>query len=474
MSTNFDITREHPDYTATRSQARMYRDLYIGGEEIKKSASSYLRSRQKEPPDVYQERLSRVFYENYIGSIVDWYAATLFRREPVLTYEGENQSGRKFFAEFAEDCDLKGATLSAMLRKQFVSALVHGRSYLLVDFPKRSGKLLTRAEEENLGVSRAYLADYSADELINWSTDSTGMFEWVVLRTTHARPPQSANGPWGLETRWRYFDRERYQVWAASTQSGSKEPAKIDEGLHGLADQGQVPLFEMKVSDGLWLMHKACHLQLEHFNKSNALSWALTMGLFAMPVIYSDRDWKQIVGESYYIQLGQQDRFGWTEPEGKVYQIASENLTRLQEEIYRVCYLLHQARGLHSSGFSQSGLSKQRDFAITQEVLRAYGDLVKDYLKRILKAINAARQDGLMVDVGGMDDFDIGEFSSDLSDAERLLGLGMESPTLRATIFKKLAAKYLCDVRQDIKDRINEEIDRGAGLAGKPAPDLVS
>ena len=87
-------------------------------------------------------------------------------------------------------------------------------------------------------------------------------------------------------------------------------------------------------------MNKAALLQLEHFNKSNALGWALTMGLFAMPVIYSDSEWNQIVGESYYIQLGPQDQFGWTEPEGKVYQIAADNLVRLKEEIYRVCYLM--------------------------------------------------------------------------------------------------------------------------------------
>ena len=54
---------------------------------------------------------------------------------------------------------------------------------------------------------------------------------------------------------------------------------------------------------GLWLMNKPALLQLEHFNKSNALSWALTMGLFASPVIYSDREWNDIVGESYYIQI---------------------------------------------------------------------------------------------------------------------------------------------------------------------------
>jgi len=51
----------------------------------------------------------------------------------------------------------------------------------------------------------------------------------------------------------------------------------VDSGQHALAALRRVPLFEMKVSDGLWLMNKAALLQLELFNKSNALSWALTL-----------------------------------------------------------------------------------------------------------------------------------------------------------------------------------------------------
>ncbi len=118
------------------------------------------------------------------------------------------------------------------------------------------------------------------------------------------------------------------------------------------------------------------------------------MGLFATPVIYSDREWNQIVGESYYIQMGPQDRFGWTEPEGKVYQIAADNLERLKDEIYRVCYLLTQAGGSAGSA-KQSALSKQLDFETTEEVLRAYGDMVKDAMRRVLGAIAEARQDGV-------------------------------------------------------------------------------
>lgn len=465
-----DITREHPDYTLLKPILRKYSDLYAGGEQLKSRAAYYLESRQKEPPDVYAERLSRVFYENYAGSIIDWYSATVFRREPALSFETQSEPAKAFYSTFADDCDLRGTSLTSMLRQQFVGTLVHGRSYLLLDFPRAKIRPATQAEEDLHGMSRAYLVDYGAENLINWSRDERGIFDWVVLRQRSQRADSpGCSGPVG-ETKWLYYDRSKYRIYTRREgESPEAEVVLADEGYHGLASQGLVPLFELKVSEGLWLMNKAALLQLEHFNKSNALAWALTMGLFAMPVIYSDKEWRQLVGESYYIQLGQGDRFGWTEPEGRVFQIAADNLSRLQEEIYRVCYLQHQAQSVNSRGPSQSGLSKQRDFSVTQEVLRGFGDTIKDYIKKILRALVAARRDRVVVDATGMDDFDIGDFASDLADAERLLSLDIPSPTLRAQVFRKLAGKYLCDVRQDIKDRIHAEIDQS--LLGKGVQD---
>ena len=163
-----------------------------------------------------------------------------------------------------------------------------------------------------------------------------------MIRTSCLQQSKVTDAKWERETRWIYYDRERFQVYRKGGESSEIE--LVDEGRHGLAAERRVPMFRMEVSEGLWLMNKAALLQLEHFNKSNALAWALTMGLFATPVVYSEREWNQIVGESYYIQLGPGDRFGWTEPEGKVYQIAADNLVQLKDEIYRVCYLMAQAR----------------------------------------------------------------------------------------------------------------------------------
>ena len=61
----------------------------------------------------------------------------------------------------------------------------------------------------------------------------------------------------------------------------------------------------------------------------------------------------------------------------------------------------------------------------------------------------------------GLDEFDIGDFSNELDDAKKLLDLGIESPTLKKQVFKKLAFKYLCDARQEIKNQIAAEIDAG-------------
>jgi len=453
-----DIDREHSEFKRKQHLLSTYRDLYAGGQEFRAHAAEYLLRRQKEPLDVYGERLQRVFYENYIGSIVDWYASTLFRREPTLQLDEGLTSGREFLAKFADDCDHRGTKLSDFFRNCFIDALVTGCSHILVDFPRVAGKPQNRAEEDQAGLSRAFLVCYQAEELINWSRGERNDYDWVVLRHKLEHQPTIASQTIVQETYWHYYDRTTYRIYRR--QENFETPGQIEligEGTHGFARQERVPLFDLKVGDGLWLMNKAADLQLEHFNKSNALAWAITMGLFAMPVIYTDREWNQIVGESYFIQLGPGDKFGWTEPDGKVYQIAAANLETLKEEIYRVCYL-SQASGEMNSGHAVSAVSKQLDFTITEEILRSYGAVLKDCIRRIACAISDARQDSVTVSVTGLDELDITDFDAELQQASSLLQLGIDSPTLKRQIFQRLAFKYLNDARQEVKDQIAREI----------------
>ncbi len=203
------------------------------------------------------------------------------------------------------------------------------------------------------GRSRAYLVGYNADEVINWSYDQHGELEWVVIRTSFLKQDGVKTFGWKRETRWVYYDRERFEIY--ERRGGEQQTIELtDQGNHGFAGIRRVPVFELRVSEGLWLTNKIALLQLEHFNKSNALGWALTMGLFAMPVIYSEKEFSQITGESYYLQLGPEDKFGWTEPSGNVFTIAADNLGRLKRRDLPGLVLMQQAGD--ASGAQQSGI----------------------------------------------------------------------------------------------------------------------
>jgi hypothetical protein len=165
------------------------------------------------------------------------------------------------------------------------------------------------------------------------------------------------------------------------------------------------------------------------------------------------------VGEAYYIQLGPNDRFGWTEPEGHVYQIAAESLDRLKDEIYRVCYLMTQAGGRETRNLGQSGLSKQRDFAVTHEVLRAYGGTIREFIRKILLLIRDARSDEIAIDVAGLDQFDGPDLADELANAGAIQNLGVPSERLSKELRKRVALKYLEGASQEVQNEVAAEIE---------------
>lgn len=435
------------------------RCLYFGGQMMKQNAELFLSRRQKEPIEVYRERVASAYYENYIGSIIDWYVSAVFRREPVIFTHGASDEAKRFLSRFLDNCDRRGTTLTEFFRTVVRDAMLFGSAHLTLDFPRYSQEPKTRVEAERMGADAAYLVNCAPEQIGTWRVDEVGTPEFVRIEVPRE---QEEGAGVGTEKRLVFeYTKSTLRIQEkVSDDSGTTSEQTLAECGHCLSHRNTVPVMRLDLPHGLWMMERAGHVQLEHYNKANALSWALSMGLFATPVVYSDREWTQIAGDSYFIQLSPEDRFGWTEPEGKVYRIASENLERLKSEIFRVCHLGAHA-GLGGATISQSGLSKQRDFQITQEVLRALGDWVKKGLKRVIEAALHAWGEEVLVIVAGMDQFDIGEFSAELSDAEKLLAMRIGSRTLEKQIHKKLALQFLGDMRQEVKDAIVSEIENG-------------
>ena len=64
------------------------------------------------------------------------------------------------------------------------------------------------------------------------------------------------------------------------------------------------------------------------------------------------------------------------------------------------------------------------------------------------------------MDVSGLDEFDIGDFSSDWTMREKLLTLeDRVADAAQGRSSRNWRFKYLCDLRQEVKDQIAQEIE---------------
>jgi hypothetical protein len=86
--------------------------------------------------------------------------------------------------------------------------------------------------------------------------------------------------------------------------------------------------------------------------------------------------------------------------------------------------------------------------------------MVRQSMKQVVGGIAAARQDCVLPDVVGMDEFDIDDFGTSLENGAKLLALGVPSETLKKQVFKRLAFQYLADARQEVRSQVALEIDR--------------
>ena len=194
---------------------KQYQDLYAGGEQLRANASEYLVRRHKEPGEVYGERLSRVFYENYIGSIIDWYAATLMRREPVLLFEGHDAAAKAFLQPAVGRLRPEGhepaasSSGSDSCRRWCAAAVTwwwtfRGQERRPAD--AGGGRRLRAFASLPGGLQRRRRSSTG-------TTTRRGGLEWAVIRTSCLQQSKVTDAKWERETRWIYYDRENFQIY---------------------------------------------------------------------------------------------------------------------------------------------------------------------------------------------------------------------------------------------------------------------
>ncbi len=122
--------------------------------------------------------INRASFFNASARTADGFVGLIFRRDPTFKLPEKKSGVGAALAEFVEDADMLGTSLTAFSKKLVTEIIGVGRAGTLVDWNEE-------AEQ------RAYAVPYSAENIINWHTERVNgrnVLTLVVLKEVSQTP----------------------------------------------------------------------------------------------------------------------------------------------------------------------------------------------------------------------------------------------------------------------------------------------
>lgn len=221
----------HPDWHKNAEKWEKFTCLYEAEDVYK-----YIFRHTRESDDIYNRRVARGYYYNYVASITDLFVAYLFH-SPIERSLG-NLSG--FDVErLYQDANRAGDRYHIFIQMAATFAILNGHAGILVDAPKYPEDGISSEEDRKNKDFRPYLTLVQAHQIRDWELDEYGKFVWVKLAVPR---PQERDWNEALdETSEHYliWHRSFWQEWKLSGGDGDKQATLLGEGENPL---GEVPL----------------------------------------------------------------------------------------------------------------------------------------------------------------------------------------------------------------------------------------
>jgi hypothetical protein len=471
--------------------------LYEGGFAIAsdpKQLAHMLPMHVNESSALHDERKKAATYINYLGDIVDFFAAQLFTKT-LTVLPGEQGVDMTRYIEFAEDADGKGETLQQLMARCFITAALTSKAIVAVDFPRNVEPAASLLEEQATGADRPRAFWIDPRSLLDWKKDDRGRFEWAILRrflVERDTPSDSRN-----------ILREQFKVWSmvdgfAAWETWEHKRKKGDDPPHEnhelrLVDAGttsflRVPLLEFELPKGLWIGNKIGPQCLEHFRRRTTLVASQQKSLMAIPVLKLGPEIgaprapqpseaqqdpsrgsnpKGQFDQKGWVRIGAGDDLSFAEPKGGAYEVEAKQLDRLVDEIFRVSHLMAQSVAATSQALSRSGQSKSEDRGATEVVLEALGDRIGKFAIRIYDTIAETLGDDIFWKAQGLSDFKLRDRALVVDEATKVGQIKIPSKTFKRNYLTQVALRLLEDTTTEDEQLIRTEIETEAE---KPEP----
>lgn len=236
------LLQEHPDYKDNAPKWEKYLNLYTST-----NLSKYIFRHFRESDDKYAQRVERLYFYNYVKSVVELFTAFLFHhpvdRVPTPAHKED-------YEEIYKDFDRAGTQVVTFFQEVCNYAQVEGQVGILVDMPKLDQELESEQQRMDMG-HRPFCTLIHSEQIKDWEVDEHGNFLWVKLEVFRPVERSWLSSAGKQVKHFQIWDKEKFQVWKVEKSPESAEPETatlVDEGTHGL---GVVPLVIARLEKGM-------------------------------------------------------------------------------------------------------------------------------------------------------------------------------------------------------------------------------
>lgn len=508
-----DLLKTHEKYNPICPLTRIdvltkHRDLYEGGANFRKNIKHYLFPRQLEegssnaqalsivpgtnpndptqaqipdnqrmPPavykpsgvtnDLFERRARRSAYAPIGSGMVDFMKAAIFQ-EPaeLLVTQAEDDvetSSDKFWKELNVNANGKGKALEDVLQDTLQGVFLDFRAYLLVTNGEVKDPNAT--DQKARGELDSKISYIKAKDVTNWWNDERGNLSMILVHRKQCKN----DSIWLTANKechsFIYITAEQtfeyYIEWLMTEkQPDDKTEVKLKEKItHGATYQDKpcLPIIQIDMKEGLWLMERLSDIILSLFNRQSAATWSLDQMAFAIFVIASNEPISNIMCPDIgAIKLRPTETATFEAPETTIHTAQLADIDRLTGELSLVIQAMVLVAAAKDDQGRKSGISKKLDFTALTTLLSAYATPLRRAVERAITIIKEYRDEETVdVKFEGLKNFDVMTISALIENINS--AWGRLSPTAKAWAQRTLSLK-ICDNAPDAeKQKIQQE-----------------
>jgi hypothetical protein len=459
--------RRHPLYEDNEALWEFYLNSAKGG--INYINESNLFSHRLEDSEDYEERLKRAFYLNFCDIIPTVYNNFIFKSaigRPIDEYLDEI---------FRNNVDGSGTDINDFVKKVGYLSSVFGAMHVLVATPATDfGIVLTKQQEKEQNI-RPYTSLIYPQELVDWSIDKYGNFNWVILESTYLRD-SDPNVEREEETHYKLITKEEWKIVDEDGNSVSFDDSE-SSGKNTLGFVPIVTIYHKNVNDnkvGESLLKDIVYLNRAIFNWGSCIDEQIERQTFSQLVIPDDGTLadRSEEGENPLNTIGTSTVWTFPSESKNPPAFISPNVENINaiwklildhaREIFRMSGLQGASDDLHTS---RSGRAGQFSFLGVNSALAEKSKIYQKFENDIYDVVyKLAGKDPKDLDkVKYPSDFDVSAIEDEIDSFMKIMERNF-SPKLNKVMQKSIARKATPLETDTVRKEIEDEIEASDGV----------